>query len=276
MEKLTYINSDGQQIELGKERPYILLSRDNLNGLNGEIETQKSPLQKGESYIDTNINGRDIAIVIGIVENSKEQLENAKQELMRVFNAELGEGKLYYRDDFKERYIKAIVEKGAVMKDNGDNKANNFQKCLISIYASDPYWYEKEENEVELASIIGGLEFDLEIMDEYMFEQDGSEVEVINQGTTEAGVEIEFNGPAQNPRVINLTTGKYVQIDTILDVGEKLIINTNDDNVEITLNDETGISDAFNLINIDSELWKLRRGLNAMKQEVSQELILQQ
>ncbi|MGJ9385523.1 Gp37-like protein [Salipaludibacillus sp. CF4.18] len=39
-------------------------------------------------------------------------------------------------------------------------------------------------------------------------------------------IEIEFNGPATNPNVANLTTGEFIRVNRELFEGDKLIINT--------------------------------------------------
>lgn len=258
--KLIYINSEGESITISKDRPYIFNKQPNLDGVDCKILKQKSPDQKGESYIDTLINGKDINLNIYIVGDTLEKLELSKQKLLRVFNPEIGKGKLIYIDKFKQRYMDVYVDGDLKINDNGSLKfAKN---VIVDLYACNPYWYQ-DADDLELAATIGGLEFPLDIVDDIEFEQDGKEIQVNNVGTSEAGVVIEFNGPAVNPKVINMTTGEYVQVDTTLNEGQVLTIDTNDRNIRIELD---GV-DAFNLININSTLWKLKRGINILSYE---------
>ena len=66
---------------------------------------------------------------------------------------------------------------------------------------------------------VGGFEFPIEL-DPYMeFETAGNEITIDNIGTGKPVV-IEFNGPAVNPRVDNLTTGEFIKINRELQAGE--------------------------------------------------------
>lgn len=49
---------------------------------------------------------------------------------------------------------------------------------------------------------------------------------IVNDGHVETPIEVEFHGPAENPRVTNLTTGEYVQVNRTLTSDDVLFINT--------------------------------------------------
>lgn len=51
-------------------------------------------------------------------------------------------------------------------------------------------------------------------------------VNIVNDGHVETPIEVEFHGPAENPRVTNLTTGEYVQVNRTLTSDDVLFINT--------------------------------------------------
>ena len=52
--------------------------------------------------------------------------------------------------------------------------------------------------------------------------------EIENEGDVDAPIQIEYVGPAKNPKITNETTGEYIQVN--MEIGEKeklvLIIST--------------------------------------------------
>ena len=64
------------------------------------------------------------------------------------------------------------------------------------------------------------------------------EMRITNIGHKEAGLKIEIraNGTVVNPRVDNLTTGKYIKVNHTLVNGDVMMINTNLGETDITVN----------------------------------------
>lgn len=89
--------------------------------------------------------------------------------------------------------------------------------------------------------------------------------EIINSGHVETPVEIEFHGPAVNPRITNLTTGEFIRIKRELTSDDVLYINTafGKKTVEI---ERSGVrEDAFDYIDLASSFFSLQPGSNIVE-----------
>lgn len=82
---------------------------------------------------------------------------------------------------------------------------------------------------------------------------------VTNNGTTFSNPIITINGALTNPRIDNLTTGKYMAFTKTLTVGQKIIINVGTG----TIVDELG-ADISATLDIGSEFIKLKGGANLL------------
>jgi hypothetical protein len=80
-----------------------------------------------------------------------------------------------------------------------------------------------------------------------------------NMGNTYASPNITINGALTNPRIENITTGKYMEFTHTLAVGEKIIINVGAG----TIVDETGADISSDLV-AGSEFIKLKGGTNKL------------
>jgi hypothetical protein len=80
---------------------------------------------------------------------------------------------------------------------------------------------------------------------------------ITNLGTTYANPKITINGALTNPRIDNLTTGKFMAFTRTLTVGQKIIIDVK----QGTIVDENGVDITADLDN-GSEFIKLKTGAN--------------
>ncbi len=264
MQKLIFTNADGQSITLGSTKPYLLLSITGTGAVETDVQMQKAPFQDGKTYIDTILEPRTIHIEIGILTTTQEELHQKRREIAKVFNPKLGPGTLRYEYDGGAKEIEAVSDLAPVFPAGSGNQAQGFQKALLSLVCPSPFWLETYEESQEMAAWIGGLSFPMQFP--LVFAVSGQQVTITNSGDVETPVLIEFNGPAVNPRVDNLTTGEYIRVQRELLSGQKLVISTAFGNKRVTLVDVDGSeSNAMHYIDLNSTFWQLKPGDNEVK-----------
>lgn len=140
-----------------------------------------------------------------------------------------GELLIYYSNDYKKYRIYGKVEDSA---DFNDRKKNH-DKATISFYCQNPYWLDEKGQDIEIKSVRGGFKFSLSLPNKFATVSFYKEIE--NKGDVEAPVQIEYVGPAKNPRITNETTGEYIQVNREIDEKEKLVIDTREGKETVNL-----------------------------------------
>ena len=82
---------------------------------------------------------------------------------------------------------------------------------------------------------------------------------ITNLGNTYANPVITINGALTNPKIENLSTGKYMSFSRTLALGEKIVIDVANGTIE----DESGV-DISSDLDIGSEFIKLKSGDNIL------------
>lgn len=86
-------------------------------------------------------------------------------------------------------------------------------------------------------------------------------INIYNEGDVETPIRIEFKGPATNPRIINNTTGEYIQVNQVLARDEVLVATTDFGNKRVEINGRNVIR----WIDLNSIFWQLRPGDNIVE-----------
>lgn len=89
--------------------------------------------------------------------------------------------------------------------------------------------------------------------------------EIDNKGDVESPIQIEYVGPALNPRITNETTGEYIQVNMQIDEKEKLVIDTREGKETVNLITPHEVKDVYNEIDLNSTFFKLIVGKNLIK-----------
>lgn len=252
----------------GGDTEDILLSH--IEGLGHPGATsQKSQgvSQDGENAEDALLDPRNIKVEITIRTKTREKLYELKRKIYRIINPKTynkntnkrGELLLYYTNDYKKYRIYARVE------DSVDFNARflNHDKATISFLCVDPYFLDAEGIDIDIKSVRGGLRFPLVLPDHFALVTFYKEIE--NLGDVDAPIEIEYIGPASNPRITNETTGEYIQVNMEIGEKEKLVINTAEGKETVNLITPHETRDVYNNIDLNSTFFKLIVGKNLIK-----------
>ena len=89
--------------------------------------------------------------------------------------------------------------------------------------------------------------------------------EIDNKGDVEAQIQIEYIGPAKNPKVTNETTGEYIQVNMEIGEKEKLVIDAREGKETVNLITPHEVKDVYNKIDLNSTFFKLIVGKNLIK-----------
>lgn len=170
-----------------------------------------------------------------------------------------GELLIYYANDYKKYRIYGKVEDSAEFND----RKKNHDKATISFYCQDPYWLDEKGQDIDIKSVNGGLSFPLALPNHFSLVSFYKEIE--NNGDVEAPVQIEYMGPALNPKVTNETTGEYIQVNMQIDEKEKLVIDTREGKETVNLITPHETIDVYNKIDLSSTFFKLIIGKNLIK-----------
>lgn len=272
MQKLRVINlALNEEItfdNVGNQNEDILLSHIEGLGYPGATSQKSQGVnQDGCNSEDSLLDPRVIKLDITIRTKNREKLYELRRRIFRLINPKTynqatgkrGELLIYYTNDYKTYRIYGKVEDSA---DFNDRKQNH-DKATISFYCSDPYWLDEIGQDIEIKSVRGGLKFPLRLANKFAVVSFYKQID--NEGDTEAPVQIEYVGPAKNPRITNETTGEFIQVNMEINEKEKLVIDTREGKETVNLITPHETKDVYNNIDLNSTFFKLIVGKNLIK-----------
>ena len=259
MFKLIFENSRGEKVELFGA-PFRLIKVEGLGEVNADIQSQKSPYQDGDTLIDVMLEPRHITVELKIYGKDAEDTEVKRRLIASIFNPKLGLGTLKYVRGNEVKIIGAIAESVPSFPDGSTNRNSTFQKVLLFLKAPNPYWRSTTVTEEPAfepkfrfpfsGPFIMGIQRDKRIIN--------------NDGDAPAPINVEFFGPALNPKIINNTTGQFIRIRQALLEGERMMIDTSDSSVYFV--DEDGNErDVFPWIDPSTTFFDLQLGENEIE-----------
>lgn len=243
-EKIKYLNSKGESIELANSHPFILVKITGIDGLNNILNTTKAAYQNGVTCEGKTLDKRNIVIEGALKVENLSELEMNKERLLAIFNPEL-EGTLFYENSSKKYKINCEIETAPIFSEFINDEMCDF---IISILCPDPLFKEMEEKRLDLAKWNSNFEFpfsfetNLEIVTKAEFGYRSMEqiVNIHNGGTTKCPIIIELKaiGDVVNPYIENIRTKEVLKINKTLVSGDKVIVTTKFENKNIYINGE--------------------------------------
>ena len=150
MQKLRFVNGNGVELDLTSGH-YGITNWSGFSNADLTIQGQQVPFQDGEVFLDALYNPRELSVTLAINDNNNLALRyELKRELISVMNAKLGEGYLYYKNDFTEKRIKVIPQ--LPIFENKNSNDSGTLKASLSWTAPEVYWEDVEESAVNMGS----------------------------------------------------------------------------------------------------------------------------
>lgn len=247
---------NGDELIIGGKE-FGILDYDGLEATEYNLQTEQNINAPGATLRKRKILPRPIDIEF---EYRGEDKSGARQRLIRFFSP-FRSGILIVNYLGIERQIE--YEVSSAPKFNNKNIYLPL-KCLIELKCMNPFFKENIQIGEKISTWINGLRFKFSLP--FKLKERGETKKVIvNEGHVETPVEIEFHGPASNPKVTNLTTGEFIRVKKELTSDDVLYINTafRQKKVEIIKN---GIrEDAFDYIDLASSFFSLQVGDNVIE-----------
>ncbi len=255
MQRVTFTSSLGETIEL-YQSPFFLNEIEGLGDVSAEIHSQKSPGQNGSMAIDYLLEERYIPIEVIILKD----LEANRELISRVFNPNLGPGRLTYQNNIVRREITAISEHVPKFP---DERPRLGQKAMIDLVCNNPYWEDHILNNVKLEDFVSSFSFPFSFPVSFAIR--GDMRTLLNEGHVPTPIKVTFIGEAVNPKITNLTTGEFIRINRTIPKDYKLVITTDVNHKSVKIIAPDGIeTNAMGYIDLDSDFFSLDVGNNQL------------
>lgn len=253
---LTY-TSGGNTIEFGPGKPFVLKAFSDPSAQSIRFSTSNGAYNIGDKIENQAVESKTFALagtIIGVAQRHKDLL-------LRTV-APMQKGILTYNGALSiEVYPKITpsIEKFAV------NPMFTF-----TLFAPYPFWRTAEEKADEIVGLTKIFKFPWNISVPYRFSEysAASYISLINDGTVPSRWRAEFyaGAPMSRPRIENMITGAYVQINKDMEIGEKIIIDTTGQELTVTgVSLEGEEQSLFEYLDIDSDPFELMVGDNLVR-----------
>lgn len=240
-----------QQIEFGQDysNQYHFKEGDiEIGPVGVEQNTYSYPYQVGLSISNTTIKPRSVSIkgYVSYVPTSSdiESVEGENGRLLAEIITKQIENKkkllnsLIIPDDYVRMYIgeyyiegkpDGSIQYGKTLQENNEY----FCAFLIELYCANPMFRKVKETISNIAASIAMFHFPLILKPTGFVFSSRKSYQLIyaeNEGNATVGaiITIEAKSEVENLELENVTTGEKIKINKTLQVGEKIIINTND------------------------------------------------
>lgn len=257
MKNIEFINEKGQSIVLDGSNDFALLNIDGVSPPNASINTSRIANFDGTKFISAIVNQRNIVITLQLLGD----VEANRLKLYDVFKIKR-KGTIYYRSNIIETKIDCYVETVSSSPMEWPNKA------FISLICPSAYFEALDEITKDITKIDGHLEFPLEITPSFQFGtiQTSQIVNVINPGDIPIGMMIVYRSTATvvNPKLINTRTLEFIELETTMESGDIITINTEVGQKRIELNRGGTITNIFNTLVVGSKFLQLEEGDNLL------------
>lgn len=261
--QLKFTNSKGEHIVFNDAGSSFYMG--NITGLgdvSADIQTQQAPYQDGTTFIDGILDIRTISFEVWIKGTDDTDISRKRARLAQVLNPKNGVGLIEYQYGDITRVIDAVAEHVPTFGAGFENRGVYYQRALVDFICPNPYWRSSNITEEPTFESLFQFPFEGEFQMGYQRDQRI----IVNDGDAPAPIQIEFYGPALNPKIKNNTTGEYLRVRQHLGEGERMMIDTSDHNKSVYFVDSLGTErNVFNWIDLDSTFFKLTIGENEIE-----------
>ena len=241
-EKLTYINSRGERLELGVDSVYHCnISKDveGISGVTSVIYSTNSMGQHGDTYVGQRI--------------------------------ELSATLVYEYGGFKRVIDCRAYGEPKILKKEVLYEFDLQIECL------NPFWREEEETKEDIASWVAAWHFPCVIEKDstksmiYGYRAESVIVDCYNEGDVSTGMRIRFTalGTVSNPILLNVDTEEFIQINATMKTGDVIEINTKYGSKGAKLIRDGVETDYFRYIDVDSTFMQLAIGDNMFRYDAA-------
>lgn len=237
MFRFRYVNTEGFEVSLGMEAPFLVTHKEGLGAVANNITTQTQYNMAGAMYVNQQLAVREIKITGEILAESGEDMQLLRKQMIAAFNPELA-GTLYYIVDNETYMVDVLVE---VAPDLDAKQKNLALEYSIQLKALDPYWADMTTYDklISLSGLQNNLTFPMRITNTFTFASiiTGVIQTIKNGGDVAVGAEFTFNvnAPARDIKILNVETQEYFGFAGNYSAGTVLRLNTKRNSKQATL-----------------------------------------
>lgn len=248
-----YVNSLGGEIIFDYDHGYLINKPDGIDTLSINLSTAQGIGQIGATVQAQSVQVRPI-VISGIL--CGEDQDAKKDALQAVVRPDLS-GTLYADTWAIEVYVSETPSIGPQPK---------FAEFNFSLTAPHPYWKSASQNSLHLVGVEPRFKFPWNTSKSYQF---GHRIEtaysiIHNSGQTDCPFKITILAvdTVVDPKIENMLTGEFLQIEKTLVPGEQLVIETTHDRTYVTSSVD---GDCRGALTLESNLFRLHTGNNVLR-----------
>lgn len=229
--------------------PYTIDVIEGLSPPNTNINLSQMALLDGKMYNSAKSNERVIELAFAI----EYDVEFYRLQAYRILRVKKPI-RFTYKSDLRNVFIDGYI--GNVDVGHFDNK----QIVTVEIVCPNPFFKETAEDIQELWNVVKNFHFPFAITETNPIPlgwiEFNSDVTVENNGDVDTGIIIKFiaKGTISNPKVVNYDTSEYFGLNTTLQSGDEVTINTNAGYKTVKLTRNGNEINLFNTI-MDGSTW---------------------
>ncbi|MBR1392119.1 MAG: phage tail family protein [Lachnospiraceae bacterium] len=273
-EKLTFRNSRGESLEMGIDSVYHCnVSKDvsGIAGVTNVIYSTNSMGQHGDTYVGQRIEARDVDILGHINTRDKAQALQLRRQMLKILNPELSATLTYEYGSFKRVIDCRMFDEPKIERKSVLYEFNLQLECL------NPFWREEDETKEDIANWVAAWHFPCVIDKEstkgmiFGYRTESVIVDCYNEGDVSTGMRIRFTarGTVENPILLNVDTGEFIQLNVVMLTGDVIEVNTKYGNKGAKLTRDGIETDCFRFIDVDSTFMQLAIGDNNFRYDAA-------
>jgi hypothetical protein len=253
---LTFATTLGGTLALALPNYILWDTHDGFGHPNVNFYEEKTAYQNGSSYVGFSFQDRKLDMNFTIVENTVGAFTAKKQLVQKIFNPANGEGILTIVRDSTTYYAK--VHSLGLSPLGGSNHGSFWQDYQLSFTGLDCSFYGASHS-YSLVAFSGGFSFPFSFP--FSLGTVGWTQVVANAGDMESPPTITIVGEVSHPRITNITTGKFIELYSVL-AGETVVINCATGKITKTVGAVT--TNAMHYMTMDSDFLTVLSGNNTI------------
>ncbi len=266
IDKIIYKNDLGDSITLCHTAPFFISNPEGFEGLETNLISTRSIYQEGINIYNNILKERILTLNCYMLCDDEDERENLKRQLYKVFNPKtIGKMSIFTEATNKVASELRVIQSPMFKWDY--KTKNELVEFQVQIMMPLPYFEDPNLTRVDMGGDIGNFFFDFEITPlgrELSYKSDSLVTNLINKGDVKTPLKIVFKArnPVINPKIFNVYTKEFIQINKIMQKGEEITITTHLGNKRITSNIDGNI---FNYLALGSTFMWLNVGDNIIR-----------
>lgn len=258
MISIKFTNAKNESLNIGSTEGFSLIDLSGIAPPNANINVRSIAGFDGSSFVSSSVNPRNIVLTLQL----SGDVEAGRQTLYEIFKIKQS-GLLIYTSERIAAQLEAYVEALEILPMSWPVKA------IISLLCPQPYFEALNEILVDISFIEYALTFPLTLNaagSQLGTVHPSEAINIFNAGDLAIGMKIRYtaNGTVVNPKLINTQTLEFIELETTMNAGDILVINTEvgKKRIERTRNGET--TNLFNSLKLGSRFLQLEEGDNVL------------